>query len=121
MNETMSVDKQENGGLLLPNIPDARFTEPEPGLEREILVHSPAMMLVRHRMRKGWLGTAHSHPHEQMVYVISGSIEITVDGKSHRAAAGDSFIVSSNALHQATALEESVVLDIFTPTREDYL
>jgi quercetin dioxygenase-like cupin family protein len=79
------------------------------------------MMLVRHRMQKGWRGAVHSHPHEQMVYIISGVIEIDVEGKSHRAGAGDNFIVSSNATHQATALEDSVVLDIFTPTREDYL
>ncbi|HTA79321.1 MAG TPA: cupin domain-containing protein [Terracidiphilus sp.] len=116
----MSIAEQ-HAGLILPGASSARIAEPEPGLEREILVHTPAMMLVRHRMRKGWLGAAHSHPHEQMVYVISGAIEINVAGQSHRAGPGDNFIVASNAMHQATALEDSVVLDVFTPTREDYL
>jgi quercetin dioxygenase-like cupin family protein len=113
--------EQALNGVILPYKADSRVSEPEPGLRREILAHSPAMMLVRHVMKKGWEGVAHSHPHEQMVYVISGCIRVTVDGTSMDASAGDSFIVASNVRHQAFALEDSVVLDIFTPAREDYL
>lgn len=116
----MSIAEQHSG-LILPDKSSLYITEPELGLQREILVHTPAMMLVRHRMRKGWRGAAHSHPHEQMVYVISGAIEINVAGQSYRAGPGDNFIVASNAVHQATAIEDSIVLDVFTPTREDYL
>jgi quercetin dioxygenase-like cupin family protein len=116
----MSISEQ-HASLILPDAPSAPIATPEPGLERQILVHTPAMMLVRHRMQKGWRGAAHSHPHEQMVYVLSGAIEINVAGQLHRAHAGDNFIVVSNAVHQATALEDSVVLDVFTPTRKDYL
>lgn len=105
----------------MPDTAATKVSTSEPGLEREILAHTKAMMLVRHRMRKGWRGQAHSHPHEQMVYVISGAIEITVEDRTHRAFPGDSFIVASNATHEATALEDSLVLDVFTPTREDYL
>jgi quercetin dioxygenase-like cupin family protein len=108
-------------GVILPYKANSRVSEPEPGLRREILVHSPAMMLVRHVMKKGWEGMAHSHPHEQMVYVVSGRIRVTVDGMSMDAAAGENFIVASNVTHQAFALEDSVVLDVFTPAREDYL
>lgn len=96
-------------------------TKPEPGLERQVLVHSPAMMLVRHRMRKGWSGAAHSHPHEQLVYVISGAIDVKAGDRHYRATAGASFIVASNMIHQAAALEDSEVLDVFTPAREDYV
>jgi quercetin dioxygenase-like cupin family protein len=101
-------------GLIVPG-EERPIAEPEPGLRRQILVYSQAMMLVRHEMKKGWEGTAHSHPHEQMVYVISGSIRISVNGASLVASAGDNFVVASNAEHQATALEDAVVLDIFTP------
>jgi quercetin dioxygenase-like cupin family protein len=79
------------------------------------------MMLVRHEMRKGWRGASHSHPHEQLVYVISGRLQLVVDGATSEASAGDNFMVGSNITHQAAALEDSVVLDIFTPAREDYL
>jgi quercetin dioxygenase-like cupin family protein len=113
-------------GLILPQSPANRpVPEPEPGLEREILAYDSTMMLVRHRMRKGWVGAAHSHPHKQMVYVVSGHIRLSTAGPAGEstidAAAGDSFIVEPGIEHQATALEDSVVLDIFTPAREDYL
>lgn len=100
---------------------NANTSEPEPGLLREILAHSPAMMLVRHAMRKGWQGASHFHPHEQLIYVLSGHIAISVGGGSLEISAGDNLIVASNVDHQATALEDSVVLDVFTPAREDYL
>jgi quercetin dioxygenase-like cupin family protein len=116
------IDPRGQTGLILPGDSHKSVpSEPEPGLERQILVYSSALMLVRHRMRKGWRGTAHRHPHEQMVYVLSGSIQIAVDGVVHHATSGDNFIVASNVEHQATALEDSVVLDIFTPSREDYV
>ncbi len=106
-------------GLILPD-QQSPVTEPEPGLHRQVLAHTPAMMLVRHEMRKGWQGAAHSHPHEQLVYVIRGRIHVTVNGRTFDASAGDNFIVASNTEHQASALEASVVLDVFTPAREDY-
>ena len=97
------------------------ITEPEPGLRRQVLTHSATMMLVRHEMRAGWRGVAHKHPHEQMVYVISGRLRVIVDGQEIDAGAGVNFIVGPNVEHQACALEDSVVLDIFCPAREDYV
>ena len=69
-------------GLILPREPAALVTEPEPGLQRQVLVHSAAMMLVRHQMRKGWHGSPHRHPHEQMVYIISGTIRVVIAVKN---------------------------------------
>jgi quercetin dioxygenase-like cupin family protein len=108
-------------GLILPASTNAGVTEPEPGLRREILSHTPAMMLVRHAMDQGWRGAAHAHSHEQLVYVISGCIRVSVNGQSIDVYSGGNFIVGSNIVHQASALEDSVVLDVFTPAREDYL
>ena len=99
----------------------ARITEPELGLRRQILAHTPSMMLVRHEMSQGWRGAAHKHPHEQMVYVVSGRLQFSSNGVLFNVAAGDNFIVPPNVEHHATAMEDSVVLDIFNPPREDYL
>ena len=82
--------------------------------------YSPSMMLVRHRMKKGWVGTRHSHPQEQMVYIVSGHLSFQHPGGVVEAKRGDSFLVPGNVEHQAFALEDSEVLDIFTPWREDY-
>jgi quercetin dioxygenase-like cupin family protein len=93
---------------------------PEPGLRRQVMCYSPAMMLVRHTMIKGWAGARHSHPHEQMVYIVRGCIRFEHPGGVFDAGPGDSFLVPGNVAHQASALEDSEVLDIFTPMREDY-
>jgi quercetin dioxygenase-like cupin family protein len=100
---------------------DAVMSTPEPGLRRQIMSFSPSMMLVRHRMAKGWVGTRHAHPHEQMVYVVSGHITFEHPGGRFDALAGDSFLVPGNVEHQASAHEDSEVLDIFTPRRDDYM
>ncbi|HEY4355026.1 MAG TPA: cupin domain-containing protein [Acidobacteriaceae bacterium] len=99
---------------------DAGMTTPEDGLRRQVMSWSPSMMLVRHRMEKGWVGTRHSHPHQQMVYVVSGHIVFEHPGGRFDAKSGDSFLVAGDVEHQASAMEDSEVLDIFTPYREDY-
>jgi quercetin dioxygenase-like cupin family protein len=99
---------------------DMRLFSPENGLSRQVLAYSDKLMLVRHLMEKGWVGARHSHPHEQLVYIIRGHIHFTGENQTFEARGGDSFIVPGGIEHQATALEESEVLDIFTPFREDY-
>jgi quercetin dioxygenase-like cupin family protein len=96
------------------------MSTPEAGLHRQVMSYSPSMMLVRHMMKKGWVGVRHSHPHEQMVYVVSGRIRFQHPGGVLEAGPGDSFLVPGNAEHQASALEDAEVLDVFTPYREDY-
>jgi len=96
------------------------MSTPEPGLRRQVMSFTPKMMLIRHTMTKGWVGAKHSHPHEQMVYIISGHIIFEYPGGTIDAKPGDSFIVDGGVEHQARALEDSEVLDVFTPMREDY-
>ena|SRR5450432_2483761 len=99
----------------------ARSFSPEPQLSRRILAYNEKLMLVEHRMERGWAGARHSHPHDQAVYVISGHLRFLCGEEAFEAHAGDSFVVRGDIEHQAWALEASVVLDAFTPTREDYL
>ncbi len=99
---------------------DAQTFTPEPGMKRQVLAHSDQLMLVRHYFEKGWVGARHSHPHHQLVYVVTGAILVDVDGRTFEVHTGDSFVVDGGVEHQASALEESEVLDVFTPVREDY-
>jgi quercetin dioxygenase-like cupin family protein len=109
--------------------PDASFvagagvepSHPEPGLERRVGVYNDKLFLAEHRMERGWIGAAHSHPHEQIVYVVSGRLRVTAGGLSFEVGGGDSFVVRGGVEHQASALEPSLVVDVFTPCREDYL
>jgi quercetin dioxygenase-like cupin family protein len=98
----------------------AKTTRPEPGMIREVLAYNAQLMLVRHRFEKGWSGAMHSHPHHQLVYIVSGRVRVEAEGKRWELGAGDSVVVNGGVEHQAAALEDSEVLDIFTPYRVDY-
>ena len=91
------------------------------GLERKILASGGRMMMVEVYFQKDARGAVHSHPHEQVSYILSGSFEVEINGEKQNLKAGDSFYVSPNVLHGVLALEESTILDIFTPQREDFL
>ncbi|HTW60471.1 MAG TPA: cupin domain-containing protein [Terracidiphilus sp.] len=97
-----------------------RVTTPEPGMQRQVLACSPHLMLVRHTFEKGWSGARHAHPHHQMVYVVRGRIGFEASGKRWDLKAGDSVVVDGGVAHRAEAMEDSEVLDVFTPYREDY-
>jgi quercetin dioxygenase-like cupin family protein len=104
---------------LVRNTDPETFT-PEHGMRRQVLANTDQLMLIRHFFDAGWVGARHRHPHHQLVYVVKGAIRVDVGGKVFDAHAGDSFIVDGGVEHQASALEPSEVLDVFTPTREDY-
>jgi quercetin dioxygenase-like cupin family protein len=99
---------------------DARSNQPEPGLIRRIGAYTEKLFLAEHRMEKGWVGTRHSHPHEQIVYVISGHLKVNVGDQRFEVRDGDSFVVRGGVEHQVEAIEPSFVIDVFTPWREDY-
>jgi quercetin dioxygenase-like cupin family protein len=64
----------------------------------------------------------HSHPHEQMTIVERGRVRFSIEGQDHIAVPGDVLHFPSNVRHGATMLDEEVVLiDIFSPIREDFL
>lgn len=92
-----------------------------PGVERRILASGGSLMSVEVKFKKGAVGTVHTHPHEQVSYVVQGSIEFELNGKKTKIKAGDSYYVNPGAPHGVVALEDSIILDIFTPWREDFL
>ncbi len=99
---------------------DAKSSTPEPGMKRQVLAYNDQLMLVRHYLEQGWVGARHSHPHHQLLYVARGAIRLDVGGKLFDMRAGDSVVVDGGVEHQASAVESSEVLDVFTPLREDY-
>jgi quercetin dioxygenase-like cupin family protein len=105
--------------LVRPNeMPESK---PEPGLTRLVGAYNDKLFLAEHRMDQGWVGAAHSHPHDQMAYVISGRLKVRAGSESFEAGPGDTFVVRGGVVHQASAIEPSVVIDIFTPLRKDYV
>lgn len=100
---------------------EGKESAPENGLKRRVLAYNDKLFLAEHEMVKGWVGTVHSHPHEQIVYVMRGHLKIACQGNTVDIRTGDTFVVRSGVEHGASAVEDSLVIDVFTPCREDYI
>ncbi|MBU3112199.1 cupin domain-containing protein [Clostridium lacusfryxellense] len=100
---------------------DVKLDELGKGVSRKVLAHVPSVMMVQVNFIKGAIGEIHEHVHEQISYIIKGSFEVSIDGKKEIVKAGDTFYVKPNALHGVVAQEDSTILDVFTPQREDFL
>lgn len=92
------------------------------GVTRKILGRGGTLMMVEVTFEKGAVGPNHIHPHEQATYVAKGSFEFNIEGEKKIIKQGDSVYIPSKADHGCQALEEkSILVDIFTPQREDFL
>ena len=91
------------------------------GVTRRILSYNPEMMTVEVSFETGGEGAPHSHPHTQCSYVLSGRFLYSVEGDGTELAPGDSIVVPSGLTHSTVCLEKGVLLDIFTPMREDFV
>ena len=78
-------------------------------------------MLVRWEFRKGAIAALHSHPNEQIVMMIEGKLRLKVGNTDTTMMPGDIVVIPPDVPHEARALEDTVVLDIFSPPREDFL
>ncbi len=78
-------------------------------------------MVVEISFEKGGIGAIHSHEHEQVAYVKSGIFEFTIGEAVRTIKEGDSLYIEPNTLHGAKAIEAGVIVDVFTPMREDFL
>lgn len=100
---------------------DIAWEPTEPGVRRKIMAYGPDLMVVRVAFESGAVGKAHQHPHRQASYVESGVFDVTIDGRTERLRAGDSFFVPADLVHGVTALEAGQLIDSFTPMREEFL
>jgi len=89
--------------------------------KRCILAHGQEMMMVENEFVPGDTAPEHEHPHSQITYVISGALEFTVDGEMKVLRKGDSVYIAPHAVHSALATEDTMVIDMFAPMREDFL
>ncbi len=95
------------------------------GLTRKVLSTGEQIMVVEMGFRPG-AGTPpsaipHFHAYEQIGYVISGKVEVTVGGETRILSAGDSYLAGPQVEHTAYAIEESVMLEVFSPPRADLI
>ena len=98
-----------------------RWIDSAPGVRRKVLCFDNSVMLVRFAFEAGAIGAEHSHAHKQVSVIESGTFDIAIDGKTERLGAGDSYLVAPNLRHGAKAIEAGVIVDTFSPKRDDFL
>ena len=91
------------------------------GIKRQILGYDDTVMMVKVMFEKGAVGTLHHHPHVQTTYIESGVFEFFIDGRSQVLKKGDSCYVASGAIHGCTCIEQGMLIDVFSPSRRDFL
>ena len=91
------------------------------GVNRKILSYTDELMIVENHFAKGAVGAMHHHPHTQITYVVSGQFEFTIAGEKRIVNPGDSMLKKDGVEPGCVCLEEGILLDIFTPMREDFV
>ena len=84
-------------------------------------IHTAAMTIARLHIAKGGVVPEHKHVHEQVAHVEKGALKFTVAGVEQVLRSGQSLVLPSMVPHGVEALEDTDVLDTFTPVREDWL
>ena len=91
------------------------------GIRRKIMAHDPSLMLVKVDFEQGAVGAVHKHVHVQITHIESGVFEVEIAGEKKVLKAGDGFHIASNVEHGVVCLEKGMLIDVFSPMREDFL
>ena len=90
-------------------------------VKRKILGYDEKIMMVKVFFRKGGIGYVHKHPHSQVTYVESGKFEVQIGEQKKVLNGGDCYYIPPEVEHGAINLEEGVLIDVFSPMREDFI
>jgi len=91
------------------------------GISMKTLVYGDKTLLVEFHLEKGSVLPQHNHPNEQTGYLVKGALLLSIGGEEQKLKSGDSWCVPSDVMHGATALENCIAIEIFSPVRKDYL
>ena len=91
------------------------------GVQRMILGFDNQIMMVKVKFEKGSVGSAHQHFHTQATYCACGQFEFMIDGEKSFVREGDGVYIKPNLIHGALCLEAGILIDVFSPVREDFL
>ena len=92
-----------------------------PGIKRQTATSGKTMYQMLAKLEAGSKMPEHRHPQEQIVHILEGRMKLIVEGTPHELATGDSFYLASNVPHGVETIDETRVLDTFSPPRDEYL
>jgi len=91
------------------------------GVRRKIMAYDEKLMVVKVEFEKGGVGSLHQHYHSQITHIESGIFEVEINKKKKILKKGDAFYIPPNLIHGAVCIEKGVLIDIFSPMREDFI
>jgi len=91
------------------------------GIRRKMLGYDKSLMMTYIEFKKNAVGYVHKHIHTQVTYVEKGSFEVQIGGAKRILRSGDCYFIPPNIEHGVVALEDSTLVDVFAPMREDFL
>ena len=91
------------------------------GIKRKVMAYDDKMMIVKVAFETGGIGALHHHPHTQASYIAKGKFEIEIGEEKKILSEGDVYFVPSDIVHGAVCLEEGILVDVFSPLREDFI
>ena len=94
--------------------------EAVPGVFRRVLSCGDDVMVVQFDIAAGAEVPAHTHPHEQVGYVVSGRMKFRIGDEIRELGPGDGYSVPGGVTHGAEGITDCVAVDSFHPVREDY-
>ncbi len=100
---------------------EIEWEQVDKGLRRKIMAYDERLMIVKVDFETGAIGSLHNHFHSQISHVESGVFEIEINGEKKILKAGDAFYAPPNAMHGAVCLEKGMLIDVFSPMREDFI
>lgn len=90
-------------------------------VKRKIMGYDNNLMVVKVSFDKGGIGTLHKHFHSQITHIESGVFEVEIAKEKKVLKAGDAFYIPPNSMHGAVCLEAGVLIDVFSPMRDDFI
>ena len=90
-------------------------------IDRQIVGFDNQIMMVNVRFKKGGIGALHHHFHVQVTHIADGKFEVTIGNDKKILKKGDSFFVPSNVEHAVICMEDGLLVDVFSPMREDFI
>lgn len=91
------------------------------GVQRQVFGYDESLMLVKVKFEKGAVGVLHFHKHVQSSYIVSGVFELTIGSEKKILKKGDGYFVPPNVEHSCICVEAGVLIDAFSPYREDFI
>ncbi len=100
---------------------DCEWEKVAEGVSRKIMGYDVNVMMVKIKFEDNAIGYAHQHHHSQTSYVVSGKFELQMGDEKKIITGGDGFYVPPNKIHGVVCLEAGMLIDVFSPLREDFL